>query len=249
MKRRKHWPAWFFRLLRLNRRSNSNTVVKPFRVKITESMLRKAKRREKNAGESYKGSVLDRRFHGFLAEEIVYAIVPRLLRDNNSDHDFRYEDYTFDVKAKTWPSKPKPYFVHDVLEISQHQKTTFYIFVSIEAPRNICKRSMKRVLNYPYKRAWIMGFMSKKTFLKKAKFCEKGQRDHRRKTFRFNSYTVRYSQLICIKKMIRAISLHGQGLNLEKVDPMLVKNGFRSEDEFREWLRQAYEDFEFDDVA
>lgn len=187
------------------------SLCNPLEVQITNSMLLKARLRESDAGDPYKGASIENgkgRFYGFLGEEIVHELMPQLIQENTKDYDFRFKDFTFDVKTKTRKNKPEPYYDATVDKSASHQNTNFYIFVSILAPQNLIQKTHSEIVHFPYTTAWIMGFITRKDFYKNARFFKAGDIDPSNKIkYRDSIHLVRYDQLFEIRKLIAGLKL------------------------------------------
>ncbi len=181
----------------------------PLEVSVTPEIIAKAIKREIEAGPAYKGASIEGgkgRFYGFLGEEIVHAAMPELKMDNTKDYDFTYKNFTFDVKTKTRKERPEGHYDATVDQSSFHQTPYFYIFVSILAPQNLIKQSAKEIMDFPYTKAWIMGFIPRKMFYEKSRFFNAGDIDPSNKIkYRDSIYLVRYNQLLEIRKLVKAL--------------------------------------------
>lgn len=184
----------------------SNCVVE---VKITQEIINRAKQRDLEAGPAYKNASIENgkgRFYGFLGEEIVKEYMPGLVQENTKDHDFRFKNFTFDVKTKTRKEAPKPYYDATVDQSASHQKPFFYIFVQILAPHLLIKKNAEEIREVPYKTAWILGFMPRTMFYNKARHFTAGQVDPSNGIkYRDSIYLVRCDQLLDAKKLIDSI--------------------------------------------
>lgn len=107
---------------------------------------------------------------GFLGEIVVGTYIKRNLHaDIKSkpckDYDmilYRDEcEVLIDAKTKQRSVEPKKEYTCHVADASMHQKCDVYIF---------CQVNM-----YPQKRAWILGWMTKKEFLEKCIHLNKGE--------------------------------------------------------------------------
>lgn len=99
---------------------------------------------------------------GFIGERVVadYLDVKKL---NTYQYDLiTKKEKTYDVKTKRCKSKPLPNYTVSVCALNTKQECDSYIFV--------------RVTN-DMKTAWILGYMPKEKFYKRAKFCKKGDLD------------------------------------------------------------------------
>lgn len=99
---------------------------------------------------------------GFLGE-IAVADYLEVERENTFGHDLvGKKDRTYDVKTKRCKSKPLDNYTVSVCALNTKQNCDVYVFVRITVD---------------LKTAWILGYMPKEEFYKKAKFCKKGELD------------------------------------------------------------------------
>jgi hypothetical protein len=98
---------------------------------------------------------------GFLGE-IVVADYLAVNRNNSYGHDLVGKKKTYDVKTKRCKSKPLDSYTVSVCALNTKQDCDVYVFVRVTVD---------------LKKAWILGFMPKEEFFKKAKFCKKGDLD------------------------------------------------------------------------
>lgn len=99
---------------------------------------------------------------GFLGE-IVVADYLGVKRDNTYDYDLvTKKAKTYDVKTKRCKFKPLDTYTVSVCALNTKQDCDIYIFVRVTVD---------------LKTAWILGYMPREEFYKKAKFCKKGELD------------------------------------------------------------------------
>ena len=99
---------------------------------------------------------------GFLGE-IVVANYLDVKKANTYEYDLvSKKEKTYDVKTKRCKSKPLPDYTVSVCALNTNQKCDDYIFVRVDNELTT---------------AWILGYMPKEKFYKKAKFCKKGELD------------------------------------------------------------------------
>ena len=134
-------------------------------VEITEDMKRRAWVKARKMGE-INNSIThgDGNIAGFIGEEIANAIIQGDI-NNTYDYDIIDGDITYDVKTKRCTSPPKSFYECSVAEYNTKQKCDRYVFVRIE---NIKGK---------WGRAWVLGWMDKKKYFKKAVKLRRGDVD------------------------------------------------------------------------
>ena len=132
---------------------------------------------------------------GFIGERVV-ADYLSIKKANTYQYDLvTKKEKTYDVKTKRCKSKPLPNYTVSVCALNTKQECDAYIFVRVD-------NEMKT--------AWILGYMPKKQFYKKAKFCKKGDIDpdsHCNWRFREDCYNMYIKDLkniseLKIKKLV-----------------------------------------------
>jgi hypothetical protein len=134
-------------------------------VSITKDMVDKAESRNKafykkcgNAG-THRTDKGRQRMTGYLAEQAVKLVYPKLDFSDDATVDFVFQDVTFDVKSQGCNSAPGLDFAGTLYEEQQDRKVDFLIFT--------------RVKN-DFTKAWITGFIRKDKFLSTAKLIPAG---------------------------------------------------------------------------
>jgi len=143
-------------------------VYRPIRVKITEEMLEKANSRDngKYNNRSFMGG--EGNIVGFLGEYMVLSLRPEYEHIDSFDYDLMADGFKVDVKTKTQNVDriPENYYEASVDVNSMHQDTEYYIF---------CRVYKDKDGNMPH--GWVIGSISKKKFLEKARRLTKGDPD------------------------------------------------------------------------
>jgi hypothetical protein len=99
---------------------------------------------------------------GFVGE-IVVADYLGIKKANTYEYDLvTKKEKTYDVKTKRCKSKPLPTYTVSVCALNTSQKCDAYVFVRVDNEITT---------------AWILGYMPKEQFYKKAMFCKKGDLD------------------------------------------------------------------------
>jgi hypothetical protein len=100
---------------------------------------------------------------GFIGERVV-ADYLGVKKANTYQYDLvnGQKEKTYDVKTKRCKFKPLPNYTVSVCALNTRQDCDAYVFVRVD-------NEMKN--------AWILGYMPKEQFFKKAKFCKKGDID------------------------------------------------------------------------
>lgn len=178
-------------------------------VKITKEILERAIQRDIDAGPAFKGASIEGgkgRFYGFLGEEIALASIPGAVLENTKNYDLKIGSTTFDVKTKTRKDYPKDWYDASVDKSSSHQTPDFYIFMQILAPQNLIRHSAEEIRNFPYQKAWILGFISRKSFyLAPPTFFSAGSTDPSNGIkYRDSIYLLKCNKLLPASKLISA---------------------------------------------
>ncbi len=95
--------------------------------------------------------------------------------NSTRDYDLIYKGQKIDVKSKDRTVPPEEHFNCTVADFNTTQKCDYYFFVSIL--KNMSK-------------GWLVGYLSKEDFYKKAKFGAKGESDGGGFEFRADCYNV-----------------------------------------------------------
>ena len=100
--------------------------------------------------------------YGFVGEILAAQHLGAMI-ENTYDYDvMTASGLKYDVKTKSCTSEPKPEYACSVASYNTKQNCDFYLFTRV-----------KQDLSY----AWLLGYIAKEDFYKKAKFCKKGDRD------------------------------------------------------------------------
>jgi hypothetical protein len=136
-------------------------------VKITEDLIKYATLKSESMGE-LNNSITngDGNVAGFIGE--ILALKALKLNSSNLKSSSSYEydilddqNISWDVKTKRRTVKPRPYHNCTVADYNTKQKCDRYLFVSL----------------YNLEEGFILGWISKEDFYKKAKFFKKGEID------------------------------------------------------------------------
>jgi len=141
-------------------------------VDITQDMIDRAEKRAKSMG-AIKNSLTkgDGNLSGFIGEEMVLKTFPSCEMKSSKDFDIIYTDLggdelNIEVKTKRRTVEPKSYYTCHISKTSAHQDPDVYVF---------CQVNINEV---PIK-GWVLGWLPKDLFYKKAEFRKKGQLDDR----------------------------------------------------------------------
>lgn len=155
-------------------------------VSVSKDMMDSAESRNKaflkkcgNAG-THRTDKGRQRTTGYLAEQAVKFVYPKLEFSLDPLVDFTFSEISFDVKAQGCNSAPAPSFVGTLYEEQRTRDVDFYIFT--------------RVKN-DFSKVWITGFISKPKFLQIAKLIPAGAVNN---NFRYDQsrYEIEYNKLI-----------------------------------------------------
>jgi hypothetical protein len=142
-------------------------------VKITKAMKDRAAKKAKEMGE-IRNSIThgEGNLAGFIGEEIANKILKGKIK-NTYDYDIVTDEFTYDVKTKRCTSAPKPFYECSIAAYNIKQRCDRYIFIRVECINEVCTR------------AWVLGWIDKEEYFKRADRLVKGQVDKR------NNYTVK----------------------------------------------------------
>ena len=99
---------------------------------------------------------------GFVGERVVADYLD-IKKENTYQYDLiTKKEKTYDVKTKRCKSKPLLNYTVSVCALNTKQNCDAYVFVRVDNDITI---------------AWILGYMPKEKFYKKATFCKKGELD------------------------------------------------------------------------
>lgn len=138
------------------------------KVEITQPMIDRASQRAEKMGE-IKNSLLkgEGNLHGFLGEEMVLSLFPSCKLKGTKNYDIVLEDeenrFNIEVKTKRRNVSPKEFYTCHVSKTSTHQDPDVYFFCQVSK-------------DPPYD-AYVLGWLPKELFYKKAEFRQKGQLD------------------------------------------------------------------------
>jgi hypothetical protein len=126
---------------------------------------------------------------GFIGEIVVYNLVLGGFHENTFDYDIIKNDVKYDIKTKRCTSTPMPNYECSIAGMNPNQKCDYYIFTRVLNDQSIC---------------WVLGFLSKKEYFKKARFCKMGEVDsksHMGWRFKADCYNVEIQDLKDIYKI------------------------------------------------
>jgi len=134
-------------------------------VEITDEMKKRAWAKARQMGE-INNSIThgDGNIAGFIGEEVANSVIGGIV-NNTYDYDIIKDDITYDVKTKRCTSAPKDFYECSVAAYNTKQKCDRYVFVRLE------------YVNKRWGRAWVLGWMDKKKYFKKAVKLKKGDID------------------------------------------------------------------------
>ena len=157
-------------------------------VEITDEMKRRAWAKARQMGE-INNSIThgDGNIAGFIGEEVANSVIGGMV-NNTYDYDITDGDTTYDVKTKRCTSPPKNFYECSVAEYNTRQKCDRYVFVRLE------------YVNKRWGRAWVLGWMDKKKYFKKAVRLRKGDVDESNGfVVKANCYNLKIRDLNCFE--------------------------------------------------
>ena len=129
---------------------------------ITKHDIQQAEILAKEMGE-LKNSITKGQgnIHGFLGEIIVAKFLDIKI-SNTYDYDMIFKDIKIDVKTKRVTTPPRDYYECSVAALNTKQRCDIYVFTRILKDRT---------------QGWILGYINKEDYFKKATFLKKGEVD------------------------------------------------------------------------
>lgn len=171
----------------------------PYRIEITERMRQDAIMRHLHYGDAFTNHEIEGgkgRIWGSLGEIVVGSVMQGATEALTFNYDLIWKDKTWDIKTKTRRDVPLSYWDASIAASAMHQKTDYYIFVSIIAKQNLIAESEEVVLNFPYEEAYILGYISKDDFILNATLQKAGKTDSLNGlVYRMDTFTIPYSKL------------------------------------------------------
>ena len=151
---------------------------------ITDEMLDRAKKKAIEMGKinnsicSGEGNLA-----GFVGEQAANEVINGKI-NNTYDYDITDQIDFWDVKTKRCTTRPRPNYECSVAAFNTKQKCSKYVFVRLLHEGNT------------YIKAYILGWMTKEDYYKKAKFLKKGDFDPDNNfVVRADCYNVKISDL------------------------------------------------------
>tara|TARA_R110000744_G_C18937551_1_gene513939 strand:- start:38 stop:532 length:495 start_codon:yes stop_codon:yes gene_type:complete len=131
-------------------------------IKISKSFIDKAKSKSDQMGQ-LRNSITKGagNVHGFLGE-IITVNELKAEESNTYDYDIKLNNLTIDVKTKRVTTPPRSFYECSVAALNTKQKCDFYVFTRILKNMEL---------------GWILGYISKEDYFKKANFLKKGTVD------------------------------------------------------------------------
>jgi len=156
------------------------------KVNVTEEQLKRAE--GLYSFGSLKNSITKggSNIYGALGEVIVHDYLESTDRvvqfDSTADFDMTVNGKTVDIKTKRTTVPPLPDFSCSIAAFNTRQKCDHYIFARVSEDKQT---------------GWILGYMPKEEYFKRAKFRRKGQKDPKFPAFKFTAdcYNLEISKL------------------------------------------------------
>lgn len=131
-------------------------------VNITNDMLTMAKAKSHDMGKLYNSITRgEGNLAGFIGEAMVASVIGAAMA-NTYDYDLVAGALTIDVKTKRTGKAPQPHYECSVADFNTKQACDWYLFTRVHTTLT---------------KGWILGYLPKREFYKKAKFCRKGEVD------------------------------------------------------------------------
>ena len=157
-------------------------------VDISDDIISNAKIKADEMG-SLNNSIRkgDGNLVGFIGEYVVADYLDGTI-NNTYDYDITHCNVRIDVKTKECTSPPKPYYECSIAGYNTKQQCDVYVFT------RVCNR-----------KCWILGWMLKEDYFKRAKFMKKGQIDTSNNfTVKADCYNLAISDLKSIEGLKKA---------------------------------------------
>lgn len=130
---------------------------------------------------------------GFIGEELVLQYLQGADRSNTYDYDIKYGGFTLDVKTKRTTVPPYPHYECSVAELNTKQRADMYVFCRVLISHD------GAIGNTGY----ILGFMPKGEYYRRAKHLRKGEIDPDNNfTVKSDCYNVPIQNLWCLSGLI-----------------------------------------------
>ena len=137
-------------------------------IKITQEDVDLAKKLSTEMGQLNNSITKGRgNITGFLGEIITANYLETEL-SNTYDYDMIFDNLKIDVKSKRVTSPPKDYYECSVAALNTKQECDIYVFTRILP---------KKWSDNNYSEGWLLGYMDKKSYFKKATLLKKGEVD------------------------------------------------------------------------
>jgi hypothetical protein len=132
---------------------------------ITDEIIARAKKKSLEMGK-IRNSITEGmgNMAGFIGEQIANEVIKGII-NNTYDYDIINDNVLWDVKTKRCTSRPRPHYECSIAALNTHQICTNYAFVRV------------LYLNDVWHKAFILGWLEKDEYFKKAKFLKKGDFD------------------------------------------------------------------------
>lgn len=155
-------------------------------IKLTPQMYDHANSKAQKMGELNRSITKGTgNLAGFLGEIAVQTYLENAIEENTYDYDLIYNNIKIDVKTKRTSVVPRPEYESSVVAYNIRQKTDVYVFTRIFG--DTC---------------YIMGYMPKEEYYKKARYLKKGTRDGDNWfTVKENCYNMFYKDLYRIEQL------------------------------------------------
>lgn len=171
----------------------------PYKITITDRMREDAKIRHLHYGDAFTNHEIEGgkgRIWGSLGEIVAGSVMKGCTEALTFNYDLIWKDQTWDIKTKTRRDVPLSYWDASIAASAMHQKTDYYVFISIIAKQNLLNEPEEVVLNFPYEEAYILGYISKNDFLLKSTLQKAGKTDTLNGlVYRMDTLTLPYSEL------------------------------------------------------
>lgn len=128
-------------------------------IDITEDMIQKANQKATSMGQ-LRNSILKGEGNdiGFLGEEILRKYLA-IESKNSFDYDMVFKDIKIEVKTKRTSVPPEPHYECSVAAYNTKQNCDIYVFARV---------------NYDMTRGWLIGYLKKDDFYKRARKSDAG---------------------------------------------------------------------------
>lgn len=133
----------------------------------------------------FKNTVLDRKYQGFLGEELFQSKYPEAKQDDTYDYDFLFHGKTIEVKTRLFKKEPQEHWDVTLFVWESRQQCDIYYFCGISEDHDT---------------GYLLGWITKDDFFKKSTKVSKGDKCYNGEPAKTNSRNLKISELNPLRK-------------------------------------------------